>query len=165
LYLLAKIVKTRGNKGEVVCTSPDLLWEDVLPGTKVLLQRTAFGREAVIEAVRFVGGRPVVKFKGVDTINEAYGLIGCELFYERSPESLEENSEDLDLSGYTLLDQHGATVGVIEEVLARTMQPLLQVSRMGQECLIPWVEEWLLDINEENRTLVMTLPDGLIDIN
>lgn len=149
----------------MVCTSPYQFWEEMDVGTPVLLQRSALTRETVIESIRLIGDRPLLKFKGIDSITEAYGYIGCDLYCDQIPVIQEEEDAGLDISGYSLVDQHGSTVGVVEQILERTMQPLLQV-RMGErECLVPWVEEWVIDLDDENKQLVMSLPEGLTDIN
>jgi len=166
LFLLAKIVKTRGNKGEVVCTSSSSISGILKAGDAVLLRRGEKSREAEVENVRVVNGSQLVKFKGLGTMTEAYGLIGCEVYGYTPPRNESSEGESPDIIGWMLYDQYGHALGEIEDQLDRVIQPLLVVSNGdGREHLVPLVKEWLLEKDAVSKRVVMSLPDGLIGIN
>ena len=41
--------------------------------------------------------------------------------------------------------------------------PMLVVIGENREILIPLIEDWIINLNEDLRTLKMTLPEGLIN--
>jgi ribosomal 30S subunit maturation factor RimM len=40
---------------------------------------------------------------------------------------------------------------------------MITVSSENRDFLIPYVETWIRDVNENSRTLTMDLPEGIID--
>lgn len=168
MFLFAKIVKTRGNKGEVVCSNLEYFPENLEMGSEVELIRGNFRHRYQIESQRTVNDCLLLKFQGIDTISAAYNLIGCSIYSDIEPSAEPESDESgtPDLSGWTVLNERGQMVGTVQEVLDRTLQPLLDVLGPDQrEHLIPLVPEWLLEMNESSRSLTMSLPEGLLDIN
>ena len=66
-------------------------------------------------------------------------------------------------TGFTVIDQHGKRLGVIEEVDNSTMNVLFVVKNDGKEYLIPATEDFIEAIDEEGNLIEMFLPDGLIE--
>jgi len=166
LFLLAKIVKTRGNKGEVVILLSDSLPDLLEPGLRLILKRGGKLREVEVETSRVVNGSLLVKFNGIDTMTDAYGLVGCDVCSISEPVHAPDSEEGAGFAGWSLYDQHDRLVGVINGTLDRVVQPLLLVcDDHGKEHLVPLVEEWVLSVNPEAGRIVMSLPEGLIGIN
>lgn len=66
-------------------------------------------------------------------------------------------------TGFTVIDQHGEKLGVIEEVDESTMNVLFIVRNDEKEYLIPATEDFIAAIDEENNLIEMYLPEGLIE--
>jgi 16S rRNA processing protein RimM len=122
-------------------------------------------------------GRVVLQFAGVDSISAAELLSGKEVVVPASARMpLEPDAAYIsDLVGCTVYDG-GKPVGTVQDVefatapdgLRRLEQaaPLLVVTNSdGDEILIPFAKEYLLDVDVSARAVRMQLPEGLTQIN
>ena len=65
-------------------------------------------------------------------------------------------------TGYTILDENGKPLGTIVDVDDSTENVLFEVDNEGTQFYVPVVEDFILAIDEDNRTLTMNLPEGLV---
>lgn len=114
----------------------------------------------------------VLKFRGVDSISQAEGLVGCELQIpaaERAP--LEPGAAYVsDLVGCSVWDltrgPESAAVGAVADVqFGAGEAPLLVVRSGKKEFLIPFAAEYLCRLDLPGRRLEMALPEGLLDVD
>lgn len=120
-----------------------------------------------VEAFTFVTNITArVKFEDVDDEQTAARYTGLEVLLPR--ELVLESGEEMDADwhsfiGYTVTDQHGVTLGVIDEVDDATINVLFIVRDGDKEHLIPATEDFIVAVDETNRTLEMFIPEGLIE--
>ncbi len=120
-----------------------------------------------VEAFTFVTATTArVKFEDVDDEQTAARYTGLEVLLPR--ELVLESGEEMDadwhsFTGYTVTDQHGVTLGVIDEVDDATINVLFIVRDGDKEHLIPATEDFIVAVDETNRTLEMFIPEGLIE--
>lgn len=115
----------------------------------------------------------LIALKGVETVDEAKTFVGKTVYVllselrEHPAYNSSEEEEGLylsDLVGYTLKDESGCVVGTITGFNDDTQNYLLEVLRPdGAKVLIPYVDEWILELNQDNKTLMVELPEGLLD--
>jgi 16S rRNA processing protein RimM len=112
-------------------------------------------------------GRFVVHFAGVDDRNAAEELRGQTLTIEVDPAELPEDPDefyDHQLVGLNVVLEDGSLIGVIGEVIHLPSQDLLSVKREGDtEVLIPFVMEFVPDIDLDSKTVTITPPPGLLN--
>lgn len=71
----------------------------------------------------------------------------------------------VDLAGYTILSETGSLIGRIIDVDLSTENALFVVERPDMTNIyIPVADEMIDDIDPDSRHLVMTLPEGLLDL-
>src|SRR5690606_39330847 len=63
------------------------------------------------------------------------------------------------LLGYTLFNEDKQKIGIIKEVYTDTVQPLIAIEYEGREVLIPLAEPLIQGIDEEQKIIVLSLPD------
>ena len=101
----------------------------------------------------------LVKFEGIDTQEQARELTNCEVFFPRR--LLGEKEEELSLTefvGYSLM-------GEIEALDDSTANLLFEVvSPKGKEILVPATPEIIRSIDKKNKTITVSLPEGLLDL-
>ena len=128
----------------------------------------------ILENFWFLRSRIVLKFQGIDSINEAESLRAFTVAVpstQRAP--LVPGSVYVsDLVGCRLRDlNQAADIGEIVDVdRGSSSTDLLVVRRPGMrqpqaEVLIPFVNDYLVRIDLDNRIVEMRLPEGLLDIN
>ncbi len=110
----------------------------------------------------------VLKFSGVDSMNDAELLIGSEL----QVPSAERASLDAgwtyvsDLIGCRVLD-HAREIGRIEDVQFGACEaPLLIVADgAGKKFDVPFAEAYLEGVDIAQRQVRMNLPEGMLELN
>ncbi len=107
-----------------------------------------------------------VKFEDVDDEKAAARYVNIDIYLPRElvKSQPEQGMTDWDyFRGFTVTDQHGKRLGVIEEVDSSTMNVLFIVKNDEREYLIPATEDFIEAIDEEGNLMEMFLPDGLIE--
>jgi 16S rRNA processing protein RimM len=163
--VLATVDRTRGLRGEVVVSSLSG-GPETFDGRSVSLRRgDLIVREAKVENAWAQSGRVVLKFEGIDTIEEAERLRGVELCVrheDRLP--LEEGEYYLsDLVGCSLFDK-GKPVGTVTGWQEAPGAVLLTVEHDSRESLVPFVKAICTEVDLPNRRINATLPEGLLDL-
>ena len=109
----------------------------------------------------------VVHFAGFDDRNVAETLRGLTLSIEVDPSQSPQDPDeyyDHQLVGLNVVLADGTHVGTIGEVIHLPSQDLLTVLREGEsEALIPFVTEFVPDIDLETKTVTITPPPGLLN--
>lgn len=166
LVAIAKIVRPRGLKGELVA---DLLtdfperFEHLEDVTAV--KPDAKNLDLKIEDFWFQNGRVVLRFVGLDTIEKAETLRGYEIcVHESETVDLEADEYfDWQLEGCSVETPDGTAVGVVTEVLRNGATEILAVQGAGREHLIPFVAAICVEVDIENKLIRIDPPEGLLE--
>ncbi len=169
---IAKVVKTQGRVGEVACE----LFTDFPEKFEQRRKLSAVNdrgqrRELELEEFWPHKGQMVLKFAGIDSINDAEELLGLELQIPREERAeLEAGAIYIsELVGCKVLAvENGGerTVGTLEEVnFGAGEAPLLVVKDGKKEYLIPFVERFTRSIDLAGRRIVMELPEGMLELD
>jgi len=124
-------------------------------------------RELMIEELWPHKGHLVLKFEGIDSISEAEPLIGCELQVPASERSKLEPGWVYvsDLVGCVVFDGD-REIGVVQDVqFAAGEAPLLIVKAEADQYEIPYAEAYLKSTDIGHKKIVMTLPEGMLELN
>src|SRR6476620_2125797 len=167
LVVIARIVKTRGLRGEVVA---DLLTDfperfDGLEEVRVRPSGGGDAREFRIENFWFQKGRVILKFAGVDTVEQAETLRDSDVCVpEEEAVQLEEDEFfDWQLAGCKVETIDGAEIGEVSEVMRTGGAEILVVKGGGNEFLIPFAGSICTDVDIENRMIRVDPPEGLLE--
>jgi len=167
---LARIVKTQGRRGEVAAELHSDVPDRFAAGMKVLAlpKDAAARRELEVEDLWPHKGLLVLKFCGVDSMNDAELLIGSELQVPKEQRADLEAGWNYvsDLIGCTVLD-HAREIGRIEGVqFGAGEAPLLTIAdRAGKKFDVPFAEAYLEGVDTAQRQVRMNLPEGMLEIN
>lgn len=164
VYRIGKLGKTHGVNGEITFQFDDDIF-DTTDGEYLILEIDGILVPFFMDEYRFKSDEvALVKFEDIDTQNRAAELTGCEVFYPR--QAIDEDSSDLSFAqivGFEIIDEKtGKVLGSIESVDDSTDNILFC---LDNDMLIPVAEEWIVEIDNKNKKIIMTLPEGLININ
>jgi len=122
--------------------------------------------ESAIELFRSQHGRWVIKLEGIESLSEAETWIGGQVSIEKGdlPEPEEGGYFDFQLKGCTVFE-NGTIVGRVVEVVDYGGTPQLRVDQDGREVLIPFVRDFLKQIDLERQRIEVDVPEGLLDLN
>ena len=158
------ISSTHGIRGEVKVfpTTDDAARFKELK--KVLLDTGKERIELEIQSVRFFKQFVIVKFKGIDNINDIEKYKGRSLLVSR------EDAVELDKDEYYIADLIGMDVfteeghfGVLRDVMETGANEVYIVdSDSHGEVLIPAIRQCVLNVDPEENRMTVRIMDGLI---
>jgi 16S rRNA processing protein RimM len=162
---VGRLIRPRGNRGELLAEI-----DSSQPGRAeklkdVTLELNGRERTAEIEQVWHHGGRPVLKFAGIDSISEAEVWSGADVLVPESERAAPEDGEysHADLIGCSLIGAE--RVGVVVGVEEYGGPPLLRVEATdGREILVPFARSICREIDVSGKIIRVELPDGLLDV-
>lgn len=119
-----------------------------------------------IERVKFFKQFVILKFKGIDNINDVEKYRQKELYVPRKNAVRLSRDEYFvaDLVGLRVVDEADAEIGILEEVM-ETGANDVYVIRMtdGKELLLPAIKQCVLEVNVEEGFVRVHIMDGLLD--
>ena len=124
-------------------------------------------RALTVSAVRFHKQHALIKFKEINTVNEAEEIKGFDIFVPKSgAEKYLEDDEYLvsDLIGLDVLDTDGALIGSVVDFAQNFGNDLLSVrDGNGKNHFVPFVKELVPSVNLKTGTIVVNDIEGLIE--
>ena len=152
-----KIVNTHGIRGEVKiqpwADSPEVLC--ALPALYI------DGRKVAIRSARVHKGNVIALLEGVEDVDQAMLLKNKVVCLDRGDLKLPEGTFFLaDLMGLRVIDEAGAELGVLREVLSPSRQQVYVVQG-EREILIPAVPEFILETNVPGGYIRVRLIEGM----
>jgi len=63
-----------------------------------------------------------------------------------------------------VVDERLGEIGVCKDFLELANNPLMQVDHDGTEILIPASQQFVTQVDRENKTLNVSTPDGLVEL-
>lgn len=168
LILLGKIRKAHGYEGAVMMSPEDTFTEELPQMEWVFIEIDEKPVPFLVSSLtENASGNIVLKFEGYDSPEVMTEFIGCRVFIEQgSADNENELSPFMILEGYKIFDSDKKLLGVVTMVMSLPMQYMLVLeNEEKEEILIPLNEDWVLEINREQESIYMDLPDGIIQIN
>ena len=165
---VGKIVNTHSLKGEVkVISSTDFEEQRFEKGTELLITRgNQVVKEVTVESYRTHKNNLLVKFVGIDSIEEAEKLKNLQIKIDsENIGELEENEYYFhEIIGCEVFDENGKSLGEISEILTPGANEVWVIkSQNGKEILIPYIEDVVKKIDVENKKIDIEVMEGLID--
>lgn len=162
MILAGRILKTWGNRGEVVLEPVDDFPPALHDGDSVTLKSKRHTREMTIAGIRLVNGCWLIHLHGVDNIGQALPLVGCELFGVAAQAGMDEPEPPI---GYEVIDLDGESWGRVI-ALRHKPAPLLEVAMIdGESRMIPFDEHIVIVVDQLRKRLRIDPPAGLKDLN
>lgn len=120
-----------------------------------------------VQGVKFFKNMVILKFKGYDNINDIEIYRQKDLLITRDQAVALSPDENFvaDLIGLKVVDEEGASVGVMEDVLFTGANDVYVVKTdSGKELLLPAIKECILDVDLEEGRMTVHVLDGLMDL-
>lgn len=168
LIIVARAVRTRGLKGELVA---DVL-TDFPERFEHVSKLTGVGssgerKQLELESYWFQNDRMVLKFAGYDTIESANALVGYEFGLPEAErvQLSQDQFYDWELEGCSVENKPGSIIGKVREVMRTGGVELLVVEdEAGRETLIPMAQSIVVEIDISRKKILIDPPEGLLDL-
>ena len=165
-YLLGRIGKTHGLKGELKFSCPEenaIYLGQVLSDNLMCWVKTSQGTFPVyIEYFRSDGF--ILKLKHVDNVEDAKIYCQGDVLVEDLGGAENLVIKDA-LEDAMIVLEDGKQIGRIRSIEEYPAHDMAIVQYGDKEILIPMVDEFFVDFIIEKKELVLRLPDGILDLN
>lgn len=165
-FYIGYITKTKGLKGEVQLyfeyDEPELLDLDVV-FAEINGKMVPFFVSSCKLQTNNTGN---LYFDEVDHIDKAQALVKKKIYLPLSkmPDRSDEDFHYNDLKGFIVSDETHGELGEVIEVNEYPQHFVATVLHKGTEIMFPLNEDMIVEIDEEEETLLVDLPEGLLDI-
>ena len=168
VYQIGRMGKAHGLKGEINFQFTDDVW-DRADCDYIICEVEGILVPFFIEEYRFRSdSTAIMKLEDIDTLEATQMLVNSPVFIEKKyQEELDDDEVSLHyFIGFQMLDgDNGTPIGTITDIDDKTDNWLFIVTRPdGNEVLIPAHEEFIAEIRQEEKTMVMDLPIGLLEL-
>lgn len=122
-----------------------------------------------VEEFRFISNvSACVKIEEINTVEEAINYNDTLLYLPKEligelDDKKELESEWEQFIGFTVYDKNNAEIGVIKDVDSSTINVLFIVTNNDEDILIPATIDFILEINQTEKQIFLSLPEGLVD--
>lgn len=127
-------------------------------------------RHVRVRSVQHAGSEEyLVEFSGVKDRDTAETLVGSHCLASRSqlPDDFEDilASDVSHVDGYRVVDVSLGILGPIVEVREMPTQDLLVVDHDGEDVFIPFVDEFVVDVDDAEGVVHVSIPASLVSLN
>ena len=161
--LIGKIVNAVGLKGEVKV----YCYTDRKERFEELERIWVEEEPREIQNVRYHGNVAILKLRGIEDRNASEAQKNKGVYIEETDlAELPEGTYYIrDLIGMKILDEKGQPLGTLNNVLQNSAQDLYEIRlEEGRKILLPVVRACVLDVDPEQKTIRVRLPEGLLEL-
>ena len=151
-----KVLKSYGTDGSVVVSLSAEDSREFDQNEPVFIDFDGLPVPFFMESCTPKGGRYIVKFEDIDTLEDAEKIVGQILRTSID----EEEYEDDPFIGMTVYDASGNLVGEVVEFYDFSGNTCIEVLHDGREVMLPVNEDLIVKIKKNK--LYLTIPDGLL---
>ncbi|WP_299673205.1 ribosome maturation factor RimM [uncultured Tenacibaculum sp.] len=166
-FYLGKIVKKHSFKGEVIIkldTDEPHLYKNlesvfVELGNNLVpffIEKSSLSKSTMFR----------VKFEDVDSEADADAIMKAGIYLPLTllPKLTGNKFYYHEVIGFTITDKNFGDVGTITSINDSAAQPLFEIDRDGIEIFIPMIDDFIIKVDRENKTIAVETPEGLIDL-
>ncbi len=167
LILLGEFVKTHGISGHLVLKLSFFVEEELEEGDTVFVEVDGIPVPFFIGEFKFLGDyTALMRFDDTGTAEQAEVLAGCRVFCSPDYGAGEAKTEEgySDISGFGVFDSEKGYSGILQEVIEYPDNPVMRIDYEGNEILIPFHDDIVLNIDHYRRVIEISAPEGLLDL-
>lgn len=159
---IGQVVNVVGLKGELKVYHYSDYKERFEELSKVYLENTPYQ----ISGVRYMKDMVILKLSGVSDRTEAERHKGKNIYIDKEDVRVlpEDTYYIFDLIGLKVALENGTVIGTLCDVIQNSAQDLYEIEQENKnKFLLPAVEEFILNIDMDSRTMTVRLIEGLIE--
>lgn len=163
------IQKTFGVKGEVICLlDQESMAFDLRKKEPLFLLLEGNWVPFFIDAIQSLSNTELrIKLEDINTPEQAANYLSLPVFLPLSLlENPEKHPELLEIKGFKILNNQAEMIGTVKDIHSIKAQKTLSViSEKSQIVYIPLVEEYIISVDIQEKSIQMEIPEGLMDLN
>ena len=162
MYYVGEILSTHGIKGEVKVKS-DTSFNRYQVGNKLFVFINGEYKEIKIDSHRKHNEFDLISFNGNNNINQVLDYTGCKIYtktHDRKKDAVDIYYEDL--IGSIVYDENNKLIGNVNDIIELPKGILLEVFNGEKRALIPYVKEFVKNVDIEKKQITIHLIEGLV---
>lgn len=165
LFRVGVIANTHGIRGEVKVFPTTGEPERYNYLKEVILDTGKEKKTLEVASARFFKNLVIVKFKGIDNINDVEKYKGCELFVTRENAIPLKEGECYiaDMYGMNVVTDEGEDFGILKDVMETGANLVFVVTHNGKEVLLPDIPDCVKEVDIEKKLVTVHIMKGLLD--
>ncbi|MEN8965331.1 MAG: ribosome maturation factor RimM, partial [Polaribacter sp.] len=112
------------------------------------------------------GNQLRVQFEDVYSEEEADSILKCGIYLplDLLPKLEGDKFYFHEVIGFKIIDASFGEVGEIVHINDKAAQPLFEIDRKGKEIFIPMIDDFIKEVDRNNKQIHVETPEGLIDL-
>ena len=169
---IGKLKKPHGLKGEIKLVIEDRFWDSMTDGIEAFFVEQAGKKTPFF--IEYLRGKSssIIKLEEIDSKELAMTIANRTIYLRRkdilmTDEEMAASESDLEyafMKNYILSDKHLGEVGSIKEIADYPQQEMAVIHYNNKEILIPLLPDWIIHIDRDNKTVILQLPEGLLEL-
>lgn len=166
LHHIGRLGKPWGHHGELTVHLEEVDADDLVHAGSLFVdiegQKIPFFFSKLYEKGRDV----LIKFDDFDDPQTASTLVGRELYAPPGhlSDASDESWDPEEFIGLIVRDEKHGDLGEVTAIEGTPKNPVLVILHGEQEVMVPLVDEMIVDMDLEERSLLIRTPEGLIDL-
>ena len=154
---IGRLTRTHGKRGELQCLMSNEYWDNADATFLILKLDNILVPFRVLDWRGKGSDNLIFQLEHIDNEQEAQKLVGTEAFMLLTDMNQEDEIMPTwqSLVGYSVLDTDQGELGTVEEVDETTINTLIT---LNDGRLIPIHEDFIIDINSDDKRLTICLP-------
>ena len=163
VHPIATITTTSGLEGDVRLRPLSRYFDDYIEEKRLMMGYSSDKSEDIcLELVSGIGKKRRFKFKGINSLLDAKNIVGKTIFIETRMDD-QINMISKQVLGYEVITDTGNFVGVLNDIMWLPNNDIYVIKNGNREFLIPVIPEVIKSLNHEQRIILITPMDGLLD--
>lgn len=165
-YQIGMIVSTHALKGEVkIFSTTDFQDERYKIGNDLYIEKDQEMIKVKVKSYRKHKKYDLVAFEGYDNINEVLPFVKCKIYVDEK--DIHELEED-EYYYHELFDceiiYEDKNLGIVVDVVNYGASDILVIkTKQNKEIMIPFVDDFIIDVDTENKKIYINVIEGLIN--
>ncbi len=164
---IGKIAKKLGYKGALIIHSNNVFPDEFFEMESAFVELDGglvpFFFSEDVEIIQHTQNSVIVVFDNLDEQTRTE-MIGSKVFIPSSSGQADSSSLNL-IENMEVYNEDGTLIGVFNQIIELPGHSLLQVfDTNNKEILIPSDESILKEVNQEEKKIIVKLPEGLLDL-
>jgi len=165
LTAIGTIRRTHGVQGALKFEFDPFYADDLFGQQAIILETGGSYLPFFIETMEETHqGKGILKLEDISNKEDAAHLNGKDILLKTKTLTMLKEDELAKYTGLTVTDKSKGELGIVEEVLEMPQQLMLKVIREDSEILIPLHDDFILETNFPKKTILLSLPEGFLDI-
>lgn len=162
---VGSFLKPLGTNGELKMELEDTFWDDVMQGDHLFVRQNGNYVPYFIEYFRETN-HILIKLEDIDTPEYAAYFTLKDAYLREKDIHSDAGTVILSKMGWEgyFVVNNGENIGQITEIQEYPQQIMAFVNSDERSIMVPLVNEWIINVDHKAKIVIMTLPDGLVEV-